>query len=63
MIEIKVNIKINRPVSTVYQAFINPDNMTEWMKDLERFEIIEGEFGEVGALAHLHYKQKLQACH
>lgn len=58
MAEFKISIKINRPVEIVYQAYVDPDNMLKWSTDLEKFEIVKGKFGEVGAIAHLHYRQK-----
>jgi hypothetical protein len=32
--------------------------MTHWMRYLEKMEVVKGEFGEVGAIAHLHYLEK-----
>ena len=32
--------------------------MLKWSTDLEKFEIVNGKFGEIGAIARLHYNQK-----
>ena len=57
MPEIKVSIVVNRPLETVYQAYVDPDKMLLWTKDLERFEIIKGKFGEIGSTARLHFNE------
>ena len=54
----RISTRINKSNDIVYQAFINPDNMLKWSTDLEKFEIIKGKFGEIGATARLHYNQK-----
>jgi len=58
MTEFQVSIKINKPIDTVYKAFIDADNMLLWSIDLEKIEVVKGNFGEIGATAHLHYNQK-----
>ena len=32
--------------------------MLHWERYLEKVEVIQGKFGEVGAIAHLHYLEK-----
>lgn len=54
----KIEILVNSPLETVYNAFVNPDNMTLWSRNLEKFEIVDGNSGEPGALARLHYNEK-----
>jgi uncharacterized membrane protein len=57
MAKFKISVVVNSPVETVYQAFIDPENMLKWTKDLERIEIVNGKFGEIGATMHMHYNQ------
>lgn len=61
MVSFKITTKINRPIAIVWKAFINPDNMLHWTKYLEKVEVVEGEFGEIGALSRLHYLEKGKA--
>lgn len=49
-------IEINQPMSTVVELFDNPDNLKEWQPGLLSFEHFEGEPGQVGSRAKLHYK-------
>jgi hypothetical protein len=58
MTKFTVNTSIHQPVEVIYQAYIAPDNMLKWSTNLEKFEIIKGRFGEVGATARLHYNEK-----
>ena len=39
-------------------AFLNPDNMPYYTKDLEKIEIIRSEPELVGSVMHLHYRKK-----
>ena len=57
MVEFTISVTIKQPRETVVKAFLNPDNLIFWTKDLEKIEIIEKGPGEVGAVAHLHYLQ------
>jgi uncharacterized membrane protein len=61
MVSFKITTKINQPITIVWKAFINPDNMLHWTKYLEKVEIVKGEFGEIGALSRLHYLEKGKA--
>ncbi len=54
----QVSIIINKPVSIVSKALMNPDNFPYWQTDLEKFEVIKKAPGEVGSIARLHYLQK-----
>jgi uncharacterized membrane protein len=56
--QFNISLVIDKPIKIVYQAYIDPENMMQWTKDLEKFEIIKGKFGEIGATARLHYNQK-----
>lgn len=57
MAKFRIDIKINKPVKVIYQAFVEPGNILKWSTDLEKFELVNGEFDEIGAVVHLHYKQ------
>ena len=54
---IETTVAIARKPQTIAEAFLNPDNAVYWTTDLERFEVISREPGEVGSIAHLHYVQ------
>lgn len=58
MPKFRISIKINQPSEIVTKALNNPDNAVYWTTDLEKFEVVKGKENEVGAVAHLHYKQK-----
>ena len=58
MTEFKIDININQPPNIVDQALIEPGNAVQWTTDLERFEVVKGKPGEIGAIAQLHYYQK-----
>lgn len=58
MAKFKITTTINKPHEIVWNAFIDPQNMLHWTKYLEKVESIKGEFGEIGATAHLHYLEK-----
>ena len=58
MAKFKITININESPEIVWNAFIDPDNMIQWERYLEKVEAIKGKFGEVGAIAHLHYLEK-----
>jgi hypothetical protein len=57
LIEFKIGININQPVDIVNQALMEPANAPWWTSDLERFEVVHGEPGLTGSIAHLHYRQ------
>jgi len=54
---IETTVFIARPPEIVADAFLDPANAVCWTTDLERFEIISRTPGEVGSVAHLHYRQ------
>ena len=58
MAKFKITTNINQSPDVVWKAFIDPQNMTHWTRYLEKMEVIKGKFGEVGAIAHLHYLEK-----
>lgn len=49
-------ITINKPLDVVIHAFDNPANLPQWMKGLERHEIISGIPGQPGAQARLVFQ-------
>lgn len=54
---IETTVDISQPPKIVAQALLDPENAVHWNSDLERFEVISREPGEVGSIAHLHYVQ------
>jgi len=58
MAKFRTTINIKRSPEIVWKAYIDPHNMIQWTKFLVKVEVIEGKFGEVGAIAHLHYLEK-----
>ena len=42
-------IEIDKPLTEVYRAFNNPDNLPRWLTGLQRTEQISGTPGEVGS--------------
>ena len=55
--EFKISINIDQPAEIVNQALIEPENALQWTSDLEKFEVVKGEPGLTGSIAHLHYRQ------
>ncbi|MFW9819972.1 MAG: SRPBCC family protein [Candidatus Thorarchaeota archaeon] len=58
MPKFEITTIINQPREIVWKAFIDPENMLQWMRFLEKVEVIKGELGEIGAVSHLHYVEK-----
>ena len=58
MARFNISICINESLQTIWKAYIDPQNMLKWTRNLEKVEIIKGKFGEIGATAHLHYLEK-----
>jgi hypothetical protein len=57
MVSIEETVWIDQAASVITAALMDPENMVYWTSDLERFEVIAGEPGKVGARALLHYVQ------
>jgi hypothetical protein len=55
--EFKIGINIDQPADIVDQALMQPANAPRWTSDLEKFEVVKGEPGLTGSIAHLHYRQ------
>jgi uncharacterized membrane protein len=51
-------IEIDRPLSEVYAAFNNPDNLPRWITGLQRTEPISGTPGQVGAKTRQIYLER-----
>ena len=56
-VSVRETVRIEQSPQVVTAALLNPDNVIHWTSDLERFEVISGEPGVVGARANLHYQQ------
>ena len=52
---VETSLEISQPREVVAQAFLDPANAVYWTEGLEAFEVIRGEPGLVGSVAHLHY--------
>ena len=55
--DFRISININQPADIVNQALLDPENAPLWTSDLEKFEVVKGEPGLTGSIAHLHYRQ------
>ncbi len=49
-------IERNKPLDEVVNLFNTPENAFKWMKGLEKFELKQGEAGEVGAISEMEFK-------
>lgn len=58
MTKFAITLIIDESPKNVWDAYINPQNMLQYTKYLEKVETVKGEFGEIGATAHLHYLEK-----
>ena len=54
---IETTVEVAQPPDIVAEALLDPANAVYWTADLEHFEVISREPGEVGSVAHLHYVQ------
>lgn len=58
MVRFKFTINIDQSPEITWNAYIDHQNMLQWTRYLEKVEVIKGKFGEIGAIAHLHYLEK-----
>ena len=54
----KVTITINQPVETVWDKFMNPDNLKHWLTGFISAEHISGEIGKAGSVSKLKFKER-----
>ena len=55
--KITSQVTINCPLETVWRFFDNPDNLNKWLTNLERYEHLSGEPGQVGAKSKQTFKE------
>jgi predicted ester cyclase len=58
MVKFIITTVIDQPPEIVWNAYIDPQNMLQWERYLEKVEVVKGKLGEIGAVAHLHYLEK-----
>ena len=57
MVRFEIETEISRSLEVVYKAFVRPENLPKYTLHLEKFDTTGARFGEVGAVAYLHYNQ------
>ena len=55
---VEATVEIAQSPAVIAEAFLDPNNHVYYTTDLERLEVIKRQPGEVGSVAHLHYRQK-----
>lgn len=53
----KLELTINRHRASVWKAFDNPHNMSNWQPSLKRIELLSGTQGQPGAVSKLTYEE------
>ncbi len=54
----KVTITINKPVEKVWELFMNPDNLKNWLTGFVSAEPISGKAGETGSVSKLKFMER-----
>ena len=54
----KVTVTINRPVETVWDKLMNPDNLRFWLTGFVSAEHISGEEGKPGSVSKLKFLER-----
>ena len=55
---IKVTTTINRSPETVWEAFMNPDNLQHWLTGFVAAEHIKGAIGAPGSVSKLKFMER-----
>lgn len=55
--KIESQVDVAKPIQEVWEWTDDPDNLKQWQKGFQRYELISGDMGEVGMVAHQHYKE------
>lgn len=55
---IQHEVEVDKPLSEVYAAFNNSENMPRWLTGLQRTEQISGEPGQVGSVSKQIYLER-----
>ena len=54
----KVTVTINKPVEKVWELFMNPDNLKNWLTGFVSVEPISGNAGEAGSVSKLKFMER-----
>lgn len=52
---VELSVRIDAPPEAVTAVLLDADRAPEWTTGLERFDVVEGEPGQVGSIGHAHY--------
>ena len=56
MTKFEITTIINQPPDIVWKAFVDQENMTRWMRYLEKVEVVKGKLESEGIPVHLKYE-------
>ena len=54
----KVSITIDRPVETVWDQLMNPDNLKFWLTGFVSVEHVSGDYGKTGSVSKLKFSER-----